>query len=101
VTYDTDSTAIQDLSLGDGARLDAVISATPTIERAIERDRPIKIVGDPIFYEPLAVAFDRSAALDPASLVAAVGAIIEEMHADGTLTDLSMTWYGVDLTTQV
>jgi polar amino acid transport system substrate-binding protein len=101
VTYDTDSTAIQDLSLGDGARLDAAISATPTLERAIERDRPIKIVGDPIFYEPLAVAFDRSAPLDTASLVTAVSAIIEEMHADGTLTDLSMTWYGADLTTQV
>jgi polar amino acid transport system substrate-binding protein len=101
VTYDTDSTAIQDLSLGDGARLDAAISATPTLERAIERDRPIKIVGDPIFYEPLAVAFDRSSSLDTASLVEAVSAIIEEMHADGTLTDLSMTWYGVDLTTQV
>jgi polar amino acid transport system substrate-binding protein len=101
VTYDTDSTAIQDLSLGDGARLDAVISATPTLQGAINKDRPIKIVGDPIFYEPLAVAFDRSAPLDIASLVAAVGGIVDEMHADGTLTDLSMTWYGEDLTVQV
>ncbi len=101
VTYDTDSTAIQDLALGDGARLSAVISATPTLLTAIDRGRPIKIVGEPIFYEPLAVAFDRSAALDVASLVAAVGAIVEEMHADGTLTALSMEWFGEDLTTQV
>ena len=35
-TYDTDSTAIQDLALGDGRRLDAVISALPTLEAAIE-----------------------------------------------------------------
>jgi polar amino acid transport system substrate-binding protein len=98
VTYDTDTTAIQDLSLGDGARLDAVISAQPTLERAINRGRPIKIVGEPVFGEPLGVAFDRSAPIDAQSLVDRVGEIIEEMHADGTLTELSMKWYGVDLT---
>jgi polar amino acid transport system substrate-binding protein len=101
VTYDTDSTVIQDLTLGDGARLDAMISAQPTIEGAIEKGRPIKIVGDPVFYEPLAVAFDQSSSLDPTSLVDEVSRIVEEMHADGTLTELSMEWYGVDLTTQV
>jgi polar amino acid transport system substrate-binding protein len=97
-TYDTDTTAIQDLVLGDGVRLDAVISAQPTLQTAIDKGRPIEIVGDPVFYEPLAVAFDRGAPLDVTGLVAAVGAIIEEMHSDGTLTDLSMKWYGVDLT---
>lgn len=99
VTYDTDSTVIQDLALGDGARLDAMISAKPTLEGAIKKDRPIKIVGDPVFYEPLAVAFDRASTLDGQSLVDEVGRIVEEMHADGTLTDLSMKWYGEDLTT--
>ena len=43
-TYDTDSTAIQDLALGDGRRLDAVVSALPTLEAAIEAGSPIKIV---------------------------------------------------------
>lgn len=98
VTYDTDSTAIQDLTLGDGVRLDAVISAQPTLEGAIDKGKPIKLVGEPVFYEPLAVAFDRSAPLDAMGLHEAVSDIIEEMHADGTLSDFSMTWYGVDLT---
>jgi polar amino acid transport system substrate-binding protein len=97
-TYDTDTTAIQDLALGDGVRLDAAISATPTLQAAIDKGRPIKIVGDPVFAEPLAVAFDKDAPLDPTSLVEEVSRIIEEMHADGTLTDLSMKWYGEDLT---
>jgi len=97
-TYNTDTTAIRDLTLGDGIRLDAVISALPTLEGAIDSGEPIKIVGDPVFYEPLSVAFDRGSALDATSLVAAVGSIIEEMHADGTMSDLSMTWYGTDLT---
>lgn len=101
VTYDTDSTAIQDLTLGDGARLDAVISALPTLEGAIDKGRPIKVVGDPVFYEPLAVAFDQASSLDPTSLVEEVSRIVDEMHADGTLTELSMKWYGADLTTPV
>lgn len=97
-TYNTDTTAIRDLSLGDGIRLDAVISAKPTLETAIEKGEPIKLVGDPVFYEPLGVGFDRGAPLDPTSLVEAASAIIEEMHADGTLSEFSMTWYGEDLT---
>jgi polar amino acid transport system substrate-binding protein len=97
-TYDTDTTAIRDLSLGDGVRLDAVISALPTLEQAIEEGEPIKILGDPLFFEPLAVAIDRQAPLDPTRLAEEVGRIVEEMHSDGTLTELSMKWYGEDLT---
>ena len=44
-TYDTDSTALERLSLGDGRRLDAVISAQPTLQAAIDAGKPIKIVG--------------------------------------------------------
>jgi polar amino acid transport system substrate-binding protein len=97
-TYDTDTTAIRDLSLGDGVRLDAVISALPTLEAAIDEGEPIKILGEPLFFEPLAVAFDQQAPLDPTGLVEQVSSIIDEMHADGTLTELSMKWYGEDLT---
>jgi polar amino acid transport system substrate-binding protein len=97
-TYDTDSTAIQDLALGDGRRLDAVISALPTLQAAIDADSPIKIVGEPLYYEPLSVAVDRSSQLDAASLVEKISEIVEEMHEDGTLAELSKKWYGVDLT---
>jgi polar amino acid transport system substrate-binding protein len=96
--YDTDSSAIQDLEIGDGVRLDAVMSALPTLQEAAKKGKPIKIVGDPLFYEPLAVAIDREAPSDPQPLLDRVTEIIHEMHADGTLTELSMKWYGVDLT---
>jgi len=99
-TYDTDTTAIQDLALGDGRRLDAVISALPTLQGAADADKPIKVVGDPLFYEPLAVAIDRSSQLDPTSLVAKISDIVREMHDDGTLSELSEKWYGTDLTVQ-
>jgi polar amino acid transport system substrate-binding protein len=96
--YDTDSSAIAALELGDGTRLDAVMSALPTLEGAIDKGKPIKIVGEPVFYEPLAVAIDKNAPEDPVPLAEEIGRIIEEMHADGTLSELSMKWYDTDLT---
>ncbi|HET9722263.1 MAG TPA: transporter substrate-binding domain-containing protein [Actinomycetota bacterium] len=101
VTYDTDSTAVQDLSLGDGTRLDAAISSETVIQGAIDKGKPIKMVGDPIFYEPLAVAFDKSSQLDDASLLQAVSDIVDEMHSDGTLSDMSMQWFKTDYTVTV
>jgi polar amino acid transport system substrate-binding protein len=72
----------------------------PTIQAAIDAGKPIKIVGEPLFYEPLSVAIDRSSQLDPTSLVERISEIVEEMHADGTLSQLSNKWYGVDLSVQ-
>jgi polar amino acid transport system substrate-binding protein len=93
--YDTDSTAIQAVLSGQA---DAVMSALPTLESAIDKGREIKVIGEPLFFEPLSVAIDKSSELDPTSLVEEVSAIVEEMHSDGTLSELSMTWFGEDLT---
>ena len=97
-TYDTDSTAIDDLKLGDGRRLDAVISALPTLQAAIDAGAPIKIVPPDLYYEPLSVAIDKSSQLDPTSLVDRISEIVDEMHDDGTMVELSDKWYGTDLT---
>ena len=95
VTYDTDTTALQDLKLG---RVDAVVSAVPTIDEAIKKGKEVRLVGDPVFLEPLAVAADRSSTLPVDSLVAEINQILAEMQADGSLSALSMKWYGVDIT---
>jgi polar amino acid transport system substrate-binding protein len=98
ITYATDTDALDNLALGDGVRCDAAMTATPTIDQFIADGGAIKGVGDPLYGEPLAIAFDKASPIDNTSLVAAVSAIIEEMHADGTLTALSMKWYGEDIT---
>jgi polar amino acid transport system substrate-binding protein len=98
-TYDTDSTALEDLSLGDGARLDAVLTAQPTGQAAIANGKPLKQLGDTLFFEYLAPAIDRNSQLDPKSFIAKVSEIINGMHKDGSLTKLSMQYYGTDLTT--
>lgn len=93
-TYETDTNAFDDLRIGDGVRLDAVFSALPTIQEAIKNGYPMKVIGEPAFYEPLAVATDKG---DP-EFDAKIAEIVKAMHEDGTLTKLSMKWYGVDLT---
>jgi polar amino acid transport system substrate-binding protein len=95
--YDTDSTALQDLSLGDGARLDAVLTSATTAQSAIDKGKPLKIAGDPVYVEANAIALDKSSSLDGQSLVAAVDQIVQDMHADGTLSELSLKWFKVDL----
>src|SRR6266540_6582726 len=98
--YDTDQLALADLELGDGTRLDAVLTALPTIQDAIKDGKPFKVLGDPVYYEDLALAFDQKSPTDSKSLADAVTKIIDEMHKDGTLTKLSMKYYGIDLTTK-
>jgi polar amino acid transport system substrate-binding protein len=74
------------------------MSSATTIQAAIDAGLPIKAVGEPLFYEPLAAAIDGSATLDPDSFVSRVSEVIEEMHEDGTLSELSDKWFGLDLT---
>jgi polar amino acid transport system substrate-binding protein len=94
--YDTDTTALQDLALG---RLDAVMTSVTTAEAFVDEGNPVKIAGEPLFGEPLAIAFDKDTELDNASLVETVDEMVAEMHADGTLSEFSEKWYdGLDVT---
>lgn len=96
--YTTDAEAIQDLALGDGVRLDAVMTAQPTLQSAIDSGTPLKYLGTPAYYEPLVFALDK--ARGPSDkMVAELNTILAAMHEDGTLTELSLKWYGIDLTT--
>ncbi len=89
--YDTDTTALQDLVNG---RLAAVITSQTTAQGFIDAGNPVQIVGDPVFYEPLAIGFDKSSDPSSESLYEAVDQIVAEMHEDGTLSEFSKEWYG-------
>jgi polar amino acid transport system substrate-binding protein len=96
VTYGTDADAIDALSAGD---LDAVISARPELQEAIDNGTArIRIIGGSLFTEELAAAVVKDTPLDNMSFVQRVSHIIDQMHADGTLSDLSDKWYGTNLT---
>lgn len=68
------------------------LSSSSTIDAGIEAGGPFVAVGDPVFYEPLAVATDKQGV--HAELQAQLDQIVKDMHADGTLTTLSKKWFG-------
>lgn len=94
-TYETGTLALDDLRLGDGLRVDAVVSSTPSILDAIENGYPLKLLGQPIFYEPLAVTID----LGDAEFGNELRSVISNMRSDGSLSKISTKWYGVDYAT--
>jgi len=91
-SLDNVNTALDDLRLGDGVRLSAVVGSLPSFMEAKKNGYPIKILGEPVFYEPLSVAIENG----DAELAAKISAAVESMKADGTLAKLSVKWYGVD-----
>ncbi|MDT8378740.1 MAG: transporter substrate-binding domain-containing protein [Desulfotignum sp.] len=100
VTYPTDANHIEDLSLGDGARLDAIFTSRQTLAEAIysgcKNGCPIKMLGEPPYYEPLSFALDKSRA-NSQTLVDRLNEIIRAMNADGTLVALSEKFYHTNL----
>jgi polar amino acid transport system substrate-binding protein len=100
-TFPTDVDCAEAWRSGRTEDFAGFLTALPTAQGLIDSgDYPIKLVGDPVFYEPLAVAFDK-ALDDNDSLVEEVDRIIGEMHEDGTLSGFSDTWYeGIDYTVQ-
>jgi len=97
VPYDTDIHALRDLAHGDGRAIAAVLTSLPTIDTAIHDGLPVRIVGSPVFGDRPAIALDRSSYHEPLGLLFALDAIVDAMHADGTLRRLSLKYYGIDL----
>ena len=79
----------------------AWLSSSTTVKSAIKGGTPVVAIGDPVFFEPLAVATDKAGKDPHAALDAALSQIIKDMHTDGTLTAFSKKWFdGLDLTTK-
>lgn len=75
------------------------LSSSTTVQGAIDEGLPLVKVGEPVFFEPLAVAMDKSdKAPDATTFLAKVNEIVAAMHADGTLSGFSQKWFGEDLT---
>jgi ABC-type amino acid transport substrate-binding protein len=80
--------------------LDAVLAEVESICSQIEHGKPIKLVPDKkvMFSDVNGIAFDALALDDATTLRDEVNLIISEMHTDGTLSKISMEWYGWDRT---
>ncbi|MGH2456114.1 MAG: transporter substrate-binding domain-containing protein [Candidatus Limnocylindria bacterium] len=97
VALETDALCAESIQAGRD-EFEGWLSSSTTVQQAIDDGVPIVVVGDPVFYEPLAVATDKEGPAH-ADLQAELDRIVREMHEDGTLTELSQKWYdGEDLT---
>jgi polar amino acid transport system substrate-binding protein len=74
------------------------VTGSPVVNANIAEGFPVKQLGEPVFNEVLAAAFDKSSTLDTTSLRAEVDKLFTAMHDDGRLSALSIQWFGEDLT---
>jgi polar amino acid transport system substrate-binding protein len=93
----TDNECVQSIQAGR-EEFQVLLTSNTVVEAGINGGAPIQKVGSPVFSENLAVAFDKNSSLDNTRLVEEVSRIIAEMHADGTLSALSLQWFEADLT---
>ncbi len=96
-TFSTDTECADAVTAGR-TEFEGWLTSSTTLDASIAGGAPFVLVGDPVFYEALAVALDKSAP-DHDQLLAALDTIVGDMHTDGTLSTSSMNWFdGLDLT---
>ena len=95
VSFERESDAFAELAYGDGVRLDAVIAGYLAAAAQIHQGGRFRIVGKPLFAEPIAVAIDKG----DAAFGAKIARIVALMRSDGTLRKLSLKWLAADVTT--
>jgi polar amino acid transport system substrate-binding protein len=98
VGYENEEPAIDDLSVGDGVELDAVITILPIAKQAMNAGKPIRILGEPLLFTFASITMDRSSRRDPVRLLNEITKLVRELHANSTLKQLSIKYQGEDLT---
>lgn len=94
VPYDNEIVAFQDLALGTGKRLDAMLTNLVTANERIKHDPRFKVVGKQLYSEPNVVATEKG---DP-QWDARLTQVLADLKSDGTLTKISQKWIGADIT---
>ena len=97
VPLETDQECAQAIASGRKDFVAYLTSAT-VVDSNIANGAPVSKVGSPVFSEDLSVAIDKAHTLTVDSLVSKLDEIVKAMHADGTLSQFSNTWFGTDLT---
>ncbi len=96
-TLPTDQECAQAIEAGR-PEFQVYLTSGTVVDSNIANGLPVVKVGDPAFSEDLAPAIDKASSYDTASFIQAVDDAILAMHADGTLSNLSIKWFGIDLT---
>jgi polar amino acid transport system substrate-binding protein len=94
VNYLHEEEVFDALSKGDGVEIDAMVNFLTVFMAKIKEGKPFKIVGQPLFRTPQSVAILPG---DP-EFAAELKRVVDDMHADGTLAQLSLKWFEIDVT---
>lgn len=86
----------QNLALGPGVRLDAIVAALGTAQGQVDGTGKLKIAGPPLFSDPAAVITDKG---DP-EWNAEINHVFSALRDDGTLAKISRKWFNADITTK-
>lgn len=93
-TFGTDTECADAVEAGR-TEFQAWLTAGPTLDGVVADGVGFVPIGDPVFFEALAVAIDKASPTH-AELLTEIDRIIGEMHDDGTLSTLSEEWFGAD-----
>jgi len=81
-----------------GRKFDAIVANANGLADQVKAGLPIRVLdGPPIFTVSVAFALDKSGP-DDKSLIAELNKVVASMHADGTLSQLSMKYLEKDVT---
>jgi polar amino acid transport system substrate-binding protein len=97
VPLTTDQECAQAIAAGREDFIGYVTSET-VVDANIAEGFPVVKLGEPVYSEDLAAAFDKSSSLPTDTLRAEVDKLFTAMHNDGRLAALSNQWFEVDLT---
>ena len=97
VTYDVERGGLKAVSDG---KLDAFLCAEAVGRAAIASGLKLRALDPPAFTSMLTGFVDKKSGLADAAFVARLNEIVAGLHKDGTLSALSVTWFGVDYAKQ-
>ena len=93
VTYDVERGGLKSVSEG---KLDAFLCAEAVGRTAISSGLKLRALDPPAFTSMLTGFVDKKSGLAAGPFVARINQIIAGLHQDGTLSALSVKWFGVD-----
>ncbi len=97
VPLSTDQECAQAIAAGRKDFVGYVTSET-VVNANLAAGFPVVKLGSAVYSEDLAAAVDKGASLPTDTFLAEVNRVITQMHTDGTLSALSIKWFGEDLT---
>ena len=93
VTFESNDVIFTDVANG---KIDAFVSGREILLAQInDKGIPLEVVGEPFGDQPVALPFKKTEEND--ALISEINHTIEKLKENGTLSELSVKWYGVDL----